>query len=118
MIGFGGGKKWGGECVEVSLFRQTLTGLLRQVECVVLFRILKAKTDFFDRITGFTGMPDGVLKIAQKIRWLWSIKNSIFDSFATVHLALWANLRLLYLKGPALSIVLSVAPLFILLNSG
>jgi hypothetical protein len=33
----------------------------------------------------------------------------LFDSFARAHLALRANLRLLYLKGPAFSIVLNSA---------
>ena len=38
-----------------------------------------------------------------------SVMNSVFDSFAPAHLALRANLRLLFLKGsPAFSVVSSV----------
>jgi hypothetical protein len=40
---------------------------------------------------------------------LSSVSSVLFDSFAPAHLALRANLRLLYLKGPAFSIVVNSA---------
>jgi hypothetical protein len=38
---------------------------------------------------------------------IYSVFSVLFDSFAPAHLALRANLRLLYLKGPAFSVVVN-----------
>ncbi len=40
---------------------------------------------------------------------IYSVSSVLFDSFAPAHLALRANLRLLYLKGPAFSVVVNSA---------
>ena len=47
---------------------------------------------------------------------LYSVLSVPFDSLAPARLTLWANLRLLYLKGPAFSIVVKIALLLNLLH--
>jgi hypothetical protein len=44
---------------------------------------------------------------ANKVITLFSVSSVSFDSLAPARLALRANLRLLYLKGPAFSIVVN-----------
>jgi hypothetical protein len=73
---------------------------------------------FLDRMTGITGYTGGSWECWRQYK-TWNTyriaSNSLsvlfvfFDSLAPARLALRANLRLLYLKGPAFSIVVKSA---------